>query len=118
MPRKKEISEVDMKFIKSMIEDKVKHFESSPETKRAIDNLKEDVAIIREKQAKHDEQISNRVTYKIFIWVVGLLVSLFVSLSAYIVNQIHDLQEKTYDIKSDVAKITGTLENLDFKIIK
>jgi len=101
MPLNKE----EKQWLHLAIESRIDHLTSSPETKKDILSLQSDMKRL-------DAELKNKVAYKVFFWVVGILLGIVMSLLAYMTNQIHDIQEKTYTISNSVSTIAGFLENL------
>lgn len=85
------------------------HNRSSGQTKTAMKSLEDNIGEIKITQKKHSEQILNRVTYKVFIWIIGILMAIWLSVSGYIVSQIKDVQDRTYEISNTVSEISGSL---------
>ena len=100
-------SDDEKTWLVAIINDKVKHLDSSPHTKEALDKM--------EKRLDHMEaEIQNKVNTKMFIWIVGILIGIWLSVSGYIASQIHDLQARTFEMSSSVSEITGVLKNAQF----
>ncbi len=62
-------------------------------------------------------ELENRVTYKHFTWVLGILITILISLFGYIANQITDVQgvinvmsKDVSNTNSNVSRIQGKLE--------
>ena len=87
----------DKDWLISSINARVEHIASSPETKKELKRL--------------DDQIQNRVTYRIFIWILGILLVIIMGLFSYITTQIHDLRDKTYAISNSVSTIAGYIDS-------
>jgi prefoldin subunit 5 len=101
-------------WVEQVIRDRINHYESSPETKRALENLKENLSIFNSHIEKLNVQMEERVTYKTFFWVIGVLMTISLSLSGYIVSQVHDLQSKMYTLSNSVSQIAGTINQIEF----
>jgi hypothetical protein len=64
-----------------------------------------------------ENKVDNRVTYDQFYWVIGILMTIFIGISGYIVYQIADVQKTAQQTDKNVSSIQGKLEpyNIQFK---
>lgn len=63
-----------------------------------------------------ESKLEGKVGYTIFWSVFGMAMTVVVSLFGYISTQIKDLQEKSFDIKSEVSQIGGILDGYNITI--
>lgn len=69
--------------------------------------------------------IDNKVDFKHFYWVIGILVTIQMAVLGYIImqnqkmsDQINDVSRTTTAVQIDVSALKGVLGNYDIKIIK
>lgn len=63
---------------------------------------------------EHD--MKNKVSYKMFYWTAGVLLTLLTSLLGYMTIKIDNIQVQTFATGKDVAKIQGVFQNYSFEI--
>lgn len=61
--------------------------------------------------------LDNRVTYQNFTWILGILITIFISVFLFIANQMKEIQFTTNDTQNVVSQIKGKLDpyNIEFK---
>lgn len=61
--------------------------------------------------------MENKVSYKQFTWVLGILITILISMFTYIANQMGDIRSSAISINQDVSMIKGKLDpyNIEFK---
>jgi len=101
----KELEERD-EFLKAMIKSVPVH-RMSEATVMQIANIKERVASV-------EATVKDKVGFKHFYWVVGIMMTLLMTTIGYLIDQIHDLQEAQYEVAREVSSISGSLESIEF----
>jgi hypothetical protein len=116
------LTKSEKEWIKAIVHDKVNHFESSPETRRAIDSLKENIIRLDGCMEKVEQQMQNRITYKQFYWIIGIILMLTIGVIsggfALLNSKIENISEKQYITNAELSKISGVLEQYDFVNLK
>lgn len=77
------------------------HEQTSPETDRRL-------TIVETEQ-------KNKVGFKQFYWVIGIMMTILMTTVGYLIDQIHDVQANQYEVAREVSKISGTLNNITFE---
>jgi hypothetical protein len=62
-------------------------------------------------------EMSQKVSYKNFTWIIGILISVLMTMFGYIASQINDIQKASISTEKNVSLIQGKLEpyNVEFK---
>jgi hypothetical protein len=91
-------------FIKAQIDNRVEHLDSSPNTIKSLERLEGNVMTL-------DSEMKNKVGWKQFFWIVGLLTTFMTAMLAAIWFQVRvngDLANTTHH---KVSFIEGVLSN-------
>lgn len=59
---------------------------------------------------KLEQRIEGAVSFRVFSWVILLLVTLWLAQASWISFQINRLNEISFDTRSEVAKLNGKLD--------
>ena len=81
---------------------------------KCLEPIKADMIDIKAQIKCNTAEMNQRVTYKAFFTIIGILMSIWLGVSGYIASQIHDLQNKTYMLNQNVSSIDGTLKSIEF----
>lgn len=74
------------------------------------------------------EKIDAKVSFKVFYWIIGILIGIFTFTCGILVDQLGDIRDKTYEMngtvsgvsadvfstKTDIADIRDILNGIDF----
>lgn len=96
------LSKEDMKWVEAQIKDRVAHMESSPETLKALTDLKDHI------YAMMDEKVSYKHFWIIVTGICGLSISLF----WYLTTQIKDIQTEQYKVGREVSTVSEKVTNI------
>ena len=66
---------------------------------------------------KLNTEIDEKVSYKNFTWIIGILISILMTMFGYIASQINDIQKASISTEKNLSLIQGKLDpyNVEFK---
>lgn len=76
------------------------------------------ICTIETKITNIEKEMKNKVSYKIFFWVFGILLSVLTGLLGYLVTKVDSIQQITYTTGKDVAEIQGIFKQNDISLTK
>ena len=88
----------------AIMEDKIKHLDSSPPTKNALDKMEKKIC-------KVEEDMKNKVGWKQFMWIVGTYVTISIIILGAIWSQTRANGEIIIDTQIGLANLTGVISN-------
>jgi hypothetical protein len=95
---------------KSALTQKVE--DSIEELEQAIDDLKLMIST-QEKEIRSLQ--TEKVDWKHFIWIVGVLMTIVLGLFGVIYAKLDGVDVRTFDIQKDVSQVQGFIRNADVK---
>lgn len=87
-------------------------------TKTHIENTNQRFLQVENRTTNLEENMKNKVSYKIFFWVFGVMLTILLALLGYISTKIDSIQQTTYLTGNRVASIQAVFENAGLKIGK
>jgi hypothetical protein len=85
----------------------VEHNTMSEETEKAINSLDNRIVGL-------EATVKEKVGFKHFYWIIGIMMTLLMTTVGYLIDQIHDLQRAQYEVAREVSEISGSLSSIEF----
>lgn len=63
-------------------------------------------------------KIDSKVSYKNFTWIIGILVTILITMFTYIANQVHEIRTGQTVTNENIALIKGKLDPYDVEFTK
>lgn len=80
--------------------------------------LKENRLVFEAYTKEMNAQLENRVTFKHFYWIVGIALTILLSVFGFISAQLKDLSLTTSSVQQDVASLKGKLSPYEIEFVK
>lgn len=93
------LNKQDKDWMIAIVEDRVNHLDSSPNTKERLSKLEKDM--------------QTKVSWKQFIWIIGLLVTFMTGILAAIYLQVRSNGELGQQTRVEVSYMRGILTNAE-----